>query len=371
MKKWQTFNKKELEEMAQESLNIKDFCLKMGYSPNNTHRREILEEIQQQYNIDFSKYNNFNKIENKKHKNKKTFRNKIEALPKEQFLEIINNSVNFKEVAIKIGYTDSSGQIINMIKRYAEKYGVSIDHLYHENILVGKIFGNLKVLKPETKGDKNKKWLCECQCENHTLRVVSTHILLSNPNISCGCKNKTKIIDLTGQRFGKLLVLERNKNIPLGQEPEWICQCDCGNIISAKGVYLRNRSKNSCGCLKESIGEKTIREILNALKIKYDEQYVFKNENNQYNKLRFDFAIYKNKEIQCFIEYQGSQHYFPFEYFGGEEGLNIRKERDYRKKILTQKYNIPLIEIPYTDLSKLNKEYFINLLKENNIDIIN
>ena len=81
--------------------------------------------------------------------------------------------------------------------------------------------------------------------------------------------------------------------------------------------------------------------------------------------------IYKNKEIQCFIEYQGSQHYFPFEYFGGEEGLKIRKERDYRKKILTQKYNIPLIEIPYTDLSKLNKEYFINLLKENNIDIIN
>jgi len=50
-----------------------------------------------------------------------------------------------------------------------------------------------------------------------------------------------KKIDRTGQRFGKLLVLKEDKG------SFWICQCDCGNIVS-KRIWLGHIK--SCGCLK-------------------------------------------------------------------------------------------------------------------------
>lgn len=57
-----------------------------------------------------------------------------------------------------------------------------------------------------------------------------------------------KIRDLTGQRFGKLLVLEQHgrnsrKNVL------WLCQCDCGNTHIVASPALLNGSTNSCGCL--------------------------------------------------------------------------------------------------------------------------
>ena len=64
-----------------------------------------------------------------------------------------------------------------------------------------------------------------------------------------------KMIDLTGKRFGKLIVLERDYNYPK-KGTYWKCQCDCGNIISARKDQLTREKnpKRSCGCdLKEKI----------------------------------------------------------------------------------------------------------------------
>lgn len=58
----------------------------------------------------------------------------------------------------------------------------------------------------------------------------------------------TKLIDLTGQRFGKLVVLERDFSKTNGTY--WKCKCDCGTIISTRKDTL-TRAKNpkqSCGC---------------------------------------------------------------------------------------------------------------------------
>ena len=56
-----------------------------------------------------------------------------------------------------------------------------------------------------------------------------------------------KLIDLTGQKFGRLTVLERttstNKNV------KWLCVCDCGKITSVFGVDLKSGKTKSCGCL--------------------------------------------------------------------------------------------------------------------------
>lgn len=58
-----------------------------------------------------------------------------------------------------------------------------------------------------------------------------------------------KLVDLVGQRFGRLTVIKRieNKN----GHPCWLCLCDCGNGKYVSGDNLRNSSTKSCGCLKE------------------------------------------------------------------------------------------------------------------------
>ena len=58
-----------------------------------------------------------------------------------------------------------------------------------------------------------------------------------------------KVKDLTGQRFDKLTVIERcgtSKN----RFAEWLCQCDCGNIVVRASDVLNRKRPHSCGCEK-------------------------------------------------------------------------------------------------------------------------
>lgn len=60
-----------------------------------------------------------------------------------------------------------------------------------------------------------------------------------------------KLIDLTGQRFGRLLVICRSgtQKTPNGTvRPVWKCECDCGVSVEVQGPNLRNGNTKSCGC---------------------------------------------------------------------------------------------------------------------------
>ena len=60
-----------------------------------------------------------------------------------------------------------------------------------------------------------------------------------------------KFIDLTGQRFGQLIVLGRAENYvsPKGYvSTNWNCQCDCGNTVVVRSCNLMNGKSRSCGC---------------------------------------------------------------------------------------------------------------------------
>lgn len=56
-----------------------------------------------------------------------------------------------------------------------------------------------------------------------------------------------KLIDLTGNRYGKLVVLCRDTTIH-NARPYWKCKCDCGNVVSIYGGNLRSGTTTSCGC---------------------------------------------------------------------------------------------------------------------------
>lgn len=59
----------------------------------------------------------------------------------------------------------------------------------------------------------------------------------------------SKLIDLTGQRFGRLTVISRAGNSKNGRA-KWFCQCDCGNTVEVLGKSLRSQESASCGCRK-------------------------------------------------------------------------------------------------------------------------
>lgn len=61
----------------------------------------------------------------------------------------------------------------------------------------------------------------------------------------------TTLIDRTGQRFDRLLVLKRASKVGEGR-PRWLCLCDCGTkkVILGDDFVRKNRSHaiRSCGC---------------------------------------------------------------------------------------------------------------------------
>lgn len=64
-----------------------------------------------------------------------------------------------------------------------------------------------------------------------------------------------KLIDLTGQRFGRLTAVEKaGKNNRKGTL--WKCKCDCGNEVTVLAINLKQGRTTSCGCFQKEIASK-------------------------------------------------------------------------------------------------------------------
>lgn len=65
-----------------------------------------------------------------------------------------------------------------------------------------------------------------------------------------------KIVDLTGNRYNKLVVIKRLTSTRDGSRL-YLCQCDCGKQVSVTGRHLnrKNNTIGSCGCLKYRKGK--------------------------------------------------------------------------------------------------------------------
>lgn len=61
-----------------------------------------------------------------------------------------------------------------------------------------------------------------------------------------------KRIDLTGQRFGRLVVLEFS-GYDHNHKAKWNCQCDCGKQKVVRANELRSGKTQSCGCLHKQL----------------------------------------------------------------------------------------------------------------------
>jgi hypothetical protein len=62
-----------------------------------------------------------------------------------------------------------------------------------------------------------------------------------------------KAIELTGQRFGRLIVINQNIQRTLAGAVRWDCVCDCGEKTTVIGSSLIRCSTTSCGCYQKEI----------------------------------------------------------------------------------------------------------------------
>lgn len=243
--------------------------------------------------------------------------------------------------------------------------------------LTGQKFGALTVIKQVENrvlksGVSITQWLCKCECGNE--KIVRPECLRQGGTRSCGCL-KSRVSSerfsskLEGQRFGKLLVLERAGSF-IGSDgakySQWLCRCDCGTFKTVRGHDLVRGSVTSCGC-SISRGEEEVRLILNSNKVTFDTQYKFDDLRSEKGRmLQFDFAVLGNsKELLCLIEYNGIQHYVEQPMGFGQQQ---REVTDSQKRQYCTDHEIPFFVISYLDNIE---ESIIKIINQLNIPYAN
>ncbi len=299
------------------------------------------------------------------------------------------------------------------------------------NDLTGQTIGHLKVVEMLYGYGKHDEGYCRCLCECVTECIKSAYnlTLYRNPP-HCGCKTEfykriqsnNSRVDLTGRRFGSLVVTEM---IYKDNEPTFVkCVCDCGNVITKRATYItcgdttscgcvqkqrageanqkdftgvksdygieflcKDRMNNkhqwlwkckcpcgktftalpakilnghitSCGCQKQSGRERLIDKILKDNNVAYVREYIFPDCKDKCP-LRFDFFL---KDHNIVIEYQGEQHYRAVSMFGGDSGLELRKRHDEMKREYCKQHNINLVELPYLLSDKEINKAIVNII---------
>lgn len=215
--------------------------------------------------------------------------------------------------------------------------------------LTGQKFGELTVIKKSKTRKSNRiAWDCKCSCGNETI-VITSH-LTSGHTRSCGCLHKkaaskmNPAIDITNQRFGKLIAIKKveSKN----NHTYWECQCDCGNTCIVRTNSLRSGHTTSCGCVS-SKGEEEISKWLINNNIPFERQKTFDScrDNKTNYLLRFDFFI----NNQFLLEYDGVTHFKATGSWNDKDAVKNIQEKDNIKNIWASNNNIPLYRISYNN----------------------
>lgn len=239
----------------------------------------------------------------------------------------------------------------------------------------------------------------------------------------------SKVIDLTGQKFGYWEVLERAENSKGGQA-RWLCRCICGKEKVVCGSSLRNGSSTNCGCVKAQKSRENNGKFINEVGNRYGRLVVIAKDEelsaqkhrahwlcqcdcgntkvvsskclregktkscgcllsygeeqitkilasravefiSQYSVIignknyRYDFALCKNKKLIALIEFHGIQHYDETYKHWGKD-ISINKERDLIKEKWADENDISLHIIPYWEKDNL-EEVIDNILKNYNL----
>ena len=142
-------------------------------------------------------------------------------------------------------------------------------------------FYNIKKL------NKKKKYpviMYKCRCKCGKMVNVSRSSFLSGKTKSCGCYNY-EYLDLTGKRFGNLLIIERS--LDKNGLSCWISKCDCGRTVLVNTFALKRKRRCSWAC-----------SLLDGYKMKSRDGYIYiRSYENNYVKWRREHVLVMEKKL--------------------------------------------------------------------------
>ena len=163
----------------------------------------------------------------------------------------------------------------------------------------------------------------------------------------------SKLKDLRGQKFGRLTVLELDKNKSTSKTTQWKCKCDCGNILTVSSCHLISGHTKSCGCYRKDTINKSNR-------IEFDTSLgclrVYFNNSNEY--FLCDTEDRDIVEKYCWHNNNGYA-------VGGDRGNN--KSIRAHRAIMSKYENIDNFVIDHINHNKLDNRKF-NLRKCTNAE---
>ena len=233
--------------------------------------------------------------------------------------------------------------------------------------LTGRRFGRLVVL--ELAGSKRGRHLWKCLCDCGTIVYVTTDRLTALKGTrSCGCLHREIASkNQTKDLLGKWfskLYVESKVGINKNHQMEWLCRCVCGNHKIVTSVDLIHGKVNSCGCNKSN-GEQIIQSWLEKNSINFEKEKRYKDCRNE-KPLPFDFFL---PDYNMCIEYDGIQHYKEVEHFSKKTSFEERQKRDKQKTQYCIDHGITLLRIPYWDEDNIDtilSNYLLNSAEEAN-----
>ena len=203
--------------------------------------------------------------------------------------------------------------------------------------LTGQRFGKLVVKeKLPTLADGRTRWLCECDCGNGC--VVSSYSLRKNKQRSCGC---ARIKDLVGQRFGNLVVLKRSDRYIVvpnrTRKYMWECRCDCGETVYRLSEKLRSDKNSVCAKCTEKKAVSSMAE--HAGYVEGTQIYKLtatKANANSSSGIRGVFFNRNSGRWRATLKFKGKNHYLG-EFINIEDAVKARQQAE-------ETYFAPLLE---------------------------
>lgn len=196
---------------------------------------------------------------------------------------------------------------------------------------------------------------CKCNICNNNFDILAGNLLKHGCPI-CGVKRRVISRTKTQEDFVKEMNKQNNNIEIIGKyktsKDHIECMCKvCGNIWFATPDSLLGDKGTGCPHCKTYKGEKQISDYLKNHKIIFEEQKKYKDLIGVGGKkLSYDFYL---PTENMFVEYNGEQHYFPIDFFGGQNKFNIQQEHDRRKKEYANKICTKLLIIPYWEFNNI------------------
>ena len=203
---------------------------------------------------------------------------------------------------------------------------------------------------------------CCLLCNNHW--ITSAQSLLSGTGCPvCGYVKNGLMRRKTNEQFVEELFSVNPRIRPLSNytrskdKVKCLCLICLNEFFATAGNLLSGSDCPNCDMPK---GERIVSSWLKANGINTEQQVTFKDLLGlKDGHLSYDFYI---KQYNLLIEYQGQQHYYPVDVFGGKKQFEVQQEHDKRKKEYAEKHGINLLCIRYDE----NVEEVLSLWFRNN-----